>query len=281
MNAVVASAGSSRSARAASARVAAATSSIAAPAVHRHEYVHALRPAGLDRAGQAGPGQRLADQVGGADGEGEGVPGRRVDVEHQVGGMVQLTGQGQRRVILHRPLVREPQQRAAVVAQRVGHLTSRCLRPQRHRPHPRRRVLGHVLLHERRLAAEHPDDRQRPVPQDCDDLVSHRVQVVHQIPLGRLRAVEQGLVQVGQRYPVPHLAAAHLATFPLIPQGRETMDDDDPAGAHLQPRLRCVAGPWTGHAATITAVAGLATELKAVADVAGDQAVAPGRAARS
>ena len=64
MNAVVASAGSSRSARAAIARVAAATSSIGAAVVERHEDVHALGPAGLHRAGQPGVGQRLRGPAG-------------------------------------------------------------------------------------------------------------------------------------------------------------------------------------------------------------------------
>ena len=40
----------------------------------------------------------------------------------------------------------------------------------------------------------------------------HRVQVVHQVPLGRARPVEQRLVQVGQRYAVP-FGRCHAVTY--------------------------------------------------------------------
>ena len=72
-------------------------------------------------------------------------------------------GADQRRVVLDRPLVGEPQQRAPVVAQRVRHLALRGLRPELHGAHPVRRVLRHVLLHERLLAAMDADHRERPV----------------------------------------------------------------------------------------------------------------------
>src|SRR6266436_138642 len=76
---------------------------------------------------------------------------------------VQAPGADQGRVILDRPLVGEPQQRPAIVAERVLNLATRGLRPLRDRAYPGRRVLGEVLLHEGVLAAQHPDDRQRPV----------------------------------------------------------------------------------------------------------------------
>ena len=46
----------------------------------------------------------------------------RVEVEHEVRGPVDVVGPPQRRVVLDRALVGEPQQRAPVVAQRVVHL---------------------------------------------------------------------------------------------------------------------------------------------------------------
>ena len=79
----------------------------------------------------------------------------------------------ERRVVLDGALVGEPQQRATVVAQRVGHLALRRLGPQLHRAHPRRRVLRDVLLHERFLAAVDPDHRQRPVLELGKDPVAH------------------------------------------------------------------------------------------------------------
>ena len=131
-----------------------------------------------------------------------------------MGGAVPAVGANQRRVVLDRTLVGEPQQRATIVAERVGHVTLRRLGPQRHRTHPRWGVPGNVLLHERCLTADHPDHRQRAAVQHRDDPVTDRVQVVHQIPLGCLGPVEQRLVEVGQGHPVPHLIAAHRITFP-------------------------------------------------------------------
>ena len=68
--------------------------------------------------------------------------------------------------------------------------------------HPLGRVLRDVLLHERLLAAVHPDHRQRPVLEHRDDPVAHRVEVVDEVALGRVGAVEQRLVEVGQRHAV-------------------------------------------------------------------------------
>ena len=132
MNAVVASSGSSRSARAAIARVAAATSSGAPRRFDRHEHVHALGPAGLDRAGQArsasawrtrNAARRPARTRPGAAGRGP-APGASAQVRRSP---------DQGRVVLDRPLVGEPEQRPPVVAQRVGHLPPGGLRPQPHR----------------------------------------------------------------------------------------------------------------------------------------------------
>ena len=179
--------------------------------VERHEHVQALGAAGLHRAGQPGVGQRLADEVRRPDRERErAVRGRGIDVEDQMRLPVPAPGADQRRVVLDRPLVGEPQQRPAVVAQRVLDLAPRGLRPLRDRAYPGRRVLGEVLLHEGVLAAQHPDHRQRPVAQPGDHRHRDRVEVVDEIALGRASTVEQRLVEVGERDSVP-LVAARLA----------------------------------------------------------------------
>jgi hypothetical protein len=58
--------------------------------------------------------------------------------------------------------------------------------------------------------------RQPEAPQvTANDVVGDGVQVVHQVALGRVSAVEQRLVEVGQRNPVRLLTAAahHETTF--------------------------------------------------------------------
>ena len=115
-----------------------------------------------------------------------------------MGDAVRPVGQHESRVVLHRALVGEPQQRAAVVAQRVRHFPLRGLRPELHRTNPVGGVLRDVLLHERLLTAVDPDHRQRPVLQLGDDPVANTVEVVEQVPLGRVRAFEQRLVEIGQ-----------------------------------------------------------------------------------
>ena len=66
-NAVVATSGSSSSARRAIARVAAAAVVGRRPVGDRHEDVHALRAAALHRTGEADVGQRPAHEMGGRD----------------------------------------------------------------------------------------------------------------------------------------------------------------------------------------------------------------------
>nr|BFE69008.1 hypothetical protein GCM10020092_023090 [Actinoplanes digitatis] len=90
--------------------------------VERHEDVHALRPAGLHGAGHARVGERLPDQTGRPHDHVERAALRRIQVHDQVGGAVALVDGHQRRVVLDRALVGEPQQRAAVVAEGVLHL---------------------------------------------------------------------------------------------------------------------------------------------------------------
>ena len=103
-----------------------------------------------------------------------------------------------RRVKLHCALVGQPQQRSAVIAQCVRHVALRRLSPQLHSRHPRRRVLGKVLLHERALAGPHPDHRQRPVGERRDHPVGDSVEIIDQIALRRIRALEQRLIEVRQ-----------------------------------------------------------------------------------
>src|SRR3546814_9451664 len=69
-------------------------------------------------------------------------------------------------------LVREPQQRLAVVAERVGDLALRRLGPQVDGANEVRRVLRDVLLHERLLPAVHPDHRQRRSEEHTSELQS-------------------------------------------------------------------------------------------------------------
>src|SRR5437764_71557 len=58
-----------------------------------------------------------------------------------------------------------------------------------------------------------------PAPERRDDAVTHRVEVGHQVPLGRARPVEQRLAEVGERHPVPHLVTAHLVIVPQPASG--------------------------------------------------------------
>src|ERR1039458_2416483 len=149
--------------------------------------------------GQPRINKRLPDKKSGRHRLPERSPLRRIDIQDHLRGPVLLARQDQRRVVLHRPLVGEPQQGAPVVAQRVPHLAVRRLRPQRYEADPRRRGLRQVLLHKRPLTGPDPDDRQRPVPQFRQDEPRDGLQVLHQVPLGRARLVEQRLVQVSQR----------------------------------------------------------------------------------
>ncbi len=175
------------------------------------EHVDALGPTGLHPALQPRVGQRLADQVGRSHGHREAGGVGWVEVEHEVGGAVGLVGPTQCRVILDRPLVGEPQQRAAVVAQGVRHLALGRLRPELHGAHPCRRVLRDVLLHERLLAPVYPDDRQRPILQLGQDQLAHAVQILHQVSFRRPGALEQRLVEVGELDGVAFRRAAGTA----------------------------------------------------------------------
>src|SRR5579859_6787857 len=154
----------------------------------------------------------------------ERASGRRVDVQDQIGRPVRVPGQEQVGVVLDRALVGEPHQRAPVVAERVPDLPLGRHGPHGHGADPRRRVVRHVLLHERRLPAAHPDHRQRPVGQPRHDKRGHRVQVVDQVALGRARPVEQRLVEVGQRDPVPFRRAHKHQRY------GETLEAKNPEG---------------------------------------------------
>ena len=122
----------------------------------------------------------------------------RVEIEHHVRGPVDVVGQPQSRVVLDGALVGEPQQGAAVVAQRVVHLPLGRLGPYRDGLHPVRGVLRHVLLHERRLPAQDSKHGERPPGQPGQHPVGDCVQVVHQVALGGARVRAERLVEVGE-----------------------------------------------------------------------------------
>ena len=167
------------------------------------------------------------------DGGGEAVALGWVEVEHEVGRPVQPVGECQRRVVLDGPLVGEPQQRAPVVAQGVGDRALGRLGPQWQALHPLRRVRREVLLHERRLAAGHPDHRQRPVAQHREDPLVHGVEVVDELALGGASALEQRLVEVGQLDAVTlgHRRSVDGLTKPELARARRP---SAPAGVVLQ-----------------------------------------------
>ena len=125
---------------------------------------------------------------------------RRVEVEHEVRPRSVLVGPHQRRVVLDRPLVGEPQQRAPVVAQRVGDLALATPRPTRDGAHdPVRRVLRHVLLHERLPGRGRTRITDSGRSRSSGRIRSRdRVEVVDEVALGRVGAVEQRLVEVGE-----------------------------------------------------------------------------------
>jgi hypothetical protein len=209
----------------------------------RHEHVHALGPAGLHDARQAGVVQYLADQPGGGHRQLEPGALRRVQIHDQVGGP-DLAGEHQRRVVFHGALVGEPQQGAAVVAEGVRHLAVGRLGPDLGAGYPVGRVLRQVLLHEPVLAAQHPHHRQRPVPQHRQDPVADRVQIVDEVPLGGAGSGKQLGVQVGQGYAVPLFArhADHPARSRVLPSARS---GPQPVRC-LSPVRRCRApgAPW-------------------------------------
>ena len=49
-----------------------------------------------------------------------------------------------------------------------------------------------------RLARSDPDDRQRPVGQAGQHAGMHGIEVFHEVPLGRVRPVEELLIQMGE-----------------------------------------------------------------------------------
>jgi len=174
-----------------------------------HEYMQALGPAGFDGGLQSGFRERLTSQLGGRYGERERVGVWWIYVEYQMRRAVPFADLEERRVILHGTLIGEPEQGPAVVAEPIGDLSLRGLGPQRRFRYPRRGVLGEVLLHERRLTAQHPDHGQRPVRQSRDNSCTDGVEVLDKIPLGRVGALEQRLIEIGQLDPVTYLVLAH------------------------------------------------------------------------
>ena len=138
---------------------------------------------------------------------GEVAPFGRIEIQDEMGNAVEPVRVGERRVVFDRALVPEPQERATVITERVRHLAFRRLRPDTNRRHPLRRVLRHVLLHERFLASVHSDHRQWPVFEFRDHPITDRVQIVDQISFGRPRVREQRIVEVREVDPGAGLAA--------------------------------------------------------------------------
>ena len=112
--------------------VAAAASSISTRRVDRHEDVDALGAARLHPADQADVVEHRPDQPRRAHGRLEAGALGWVEVEDEMRHAVGPVRLDQRRVVLDRALVAEPQQRPAVVAQRVR-------RPRASTPRPRSR----------------------------------------------------------------------------------------------------------------------------------------------
>ena len=188
MNAVVAISGSRRSARAAIARCRRGGVLDRRVVVDRHEDVHALGAAGLHRAGEPDVVERLAHEVGDATAIANASPSGGSRSSTRCVTWSGRSARHERGVVLDRALVREPEQRAPVVAQRVRDVALRRLGPARRPSCTQSGVyFGHVLLHERLLAAVHADHRQRPVLEHGDDAVAHRVEVVDEVALGRAR----------------------------------------------------------------------------------------------
>jgi hypothetical protein len=191
---------------------------------HRHDDVHALRSAGLHRSGQPGVLQRLPDEPGGPDDHREVRALRRVEVEDQAG-RLRVRDAEERDVELDGALVGQPQERAPVVAEHLGDLAVRPLRPDGHGAHPVRRALGHVALHERRLSGADPLDRQRTPGQQRHQPVGDGVEVVDEVALGHGEVVTEGLVETGQPYAVPfllhatHRAGSSPGGQPALPAG--------------------------------------------------------------
>ena len=207
MKAVVAISGSSRSTRAAIARSAPAASSGAAWSSIGTNTCRPFAPLVLTEPGEPGIGEHRAHEMRDLHRHRERFSFRRVEVHHEMGHALGVVHLRERGVELDGPLVPEPDQRAAVVAQRVRDVALRRLGPDAHRAHPRRRVLRHVLLHERLLTAVDPDHRERTILEHRDDPVADAVEIVDEIPLGRARPVEQRLIEVRQRHALARLLA--------------------------------------------------------------------------
>ena len=136
--------------------------------------------------------------------------GRRIEVEDQVGLVDRVVLGHQARVVLDGALVGEPDQSAPIVGQRVLDVPLGPVGPDGDRLHPFGRVLRQVLLHERFLPGPDPDHRERSVAKVRDHPIGHLIDVVHQVALGRIGPVEQGLVEMGQLDAVAGFLGLHL-----------------------------------------------------------------------
>ena len=210
MNAVVARSGPSRSACAAIALVAAAASSLACPAASGTTICTPFAPLVLTAPARPADASASRTSIAACTTRPKSDPAGGSMSSTRTSGAVEVARPHQRRVVLDRSLVGEPQQRAPVVAERISDVPVRALGPDGDRTDEVRGVLRHVLLHERRLSWPHPDDRQRPVSKPRDDHVADGVQVVDQIPFTGISPAEQLGVKIGEGDTCPFPAVIGL-----------------------------------------------------------------------
>ncbi len=179
--------------------------------MERHVDVQPLRSARLHCALEALLGQRRAHEVSGARRHGKGIGAGWIEIDDKMRRALGAIRPHEGRVILHRPLVGEPDEGSPVVAQRIVDIAPRGLRPEASPPHPVRGVARQVLLHEGFLATMHPDHRERPVHQLGQDPVVDGVEILDQVSLRRSGVLEERLVEIGQLDAMKLLSFRHGA----------------------------------------------------------------------
>src|SRR5580692_1525585 len=167
--------------------------------------------------------------------------------------MLEAARPGQGGVVLDSALVGQPQEGALVIAERVADLAMRALRPQRDGGDPGRRVLRHVLLHERRLARPYPHHRQRPVAQLADERISDGLQVVHQVTLAHLSSVEQRLVKMSEGDAGALLAAHGLLAATASPRKAVTAAAGSAAPYTAEPATN-MSAPASAHRTIVSSL---------------------------
>ena len=205
----------------------------------RYDDVDALRAAGLDQRRHAHVAERLPHQQRAVDrarrkrrspragrGRRPGASGRRTHAPEQG------------RVVLDRALVGEPQQGLPVVAHGIVDHPLPVLGRDVERRDRRGGVRRQVLLHERRLAAQHPDHAQRAPGEHRHEPVRDSVQVVDQVALAGAGVGEQRLVEIGQPDAGPFL----LGHADILPPSGHRLGD----GLQVKGRTTGPAGELLG-----------------------------------